>query len=54
MNFLFWLSICIPDTDVHMFVSQLFDFLDDANLALEFFNDHIAFALAYRPSIQYR
>ena len=34
MNILSWLSICIPDINVHMFVSQLLDFLDDANLAI--------------------
>ena len=38
---------------VHMFVSQLLEFLDNANLAIEFFMGHIAFAHAYRPSIQY-
>ena len=53
MNLLSWLSICIPDINVHMSVSQLLDFLDDANLAIEFFKGHIAFAPAYRPSIQY-
>ena len=36
MNLLSWLSICIPDINVHMSVSQLLDFLDDANLAIEF------------------
>ena len=53
MNFLSWLSICIPDINVNMFVSQLLDFLDDVNLAIELFKGHIAFAHAYRPSIQY-
>ena len=57
MDLLSWLSICIPDVNVHMSVSQLLDFLHDANLAIEFFKGHIAFvqlqAPAYRPSIQY-
>ena len=34
MNFLSWLSICIPDINIHMFVSQLLYFLDDENLPL--------------------
>ena len=53
MIFLSWVSIFIPDINIHMFVSQLLDFLDDANLAIELFKGHIAFAPAYQPSIQY-
>ena len=34
MIFLSWLSICLPDINVHMFVSQLLDFLDDPDLAI--------------------
>ena len=36
-----------------MFVSQLLDFVNDANLAIEFLSDHISFDPAYWPSIQY-
>ena len=53
MIFFILVKHMVPDINVHMFVSQLLDFLDDANLATEFFKGHIAFAHAYQPSIQY-
>ena len=42
MNLQPWLSMNIPNINVHMSVSQSIDILDDAHLAIDFFKDHIA------------